>query len=144
MTDLSDPITQYIWTDLSNDEESVATLFHRMYSSQYYATKENEQVKWYKQTDKGWYSSSSVNHEIKLKMSTEVIQRVMTIRGAMIRQRTQTNDHDETRTTILRAIEKNLSTIPYRERLLRVCEPLFSLKELPQEELPQEELPQEE
>lgn len=128
---MNEQITHYVLNELTNDDSSLATLVHMMYPTQYCAIKENETTKWYKQTDKGWYSSSSVNYEIKLKMSTELIQLLMTTRGTILRQRIQTNDTMDTRVELIRAIEKNLYNTPYKDRLLKECEALFMVEELP-------------
>lgn len=137
MNNKLESIIDYVINSMPN-EYFTAVLLHKMYSHCYCIINDKGKDKWFKLTEDGfWYPSTSIRHELKIKMSNEVAQVIYDARTYFRNQILKGYNNsgniqwEESRMKLLLEWEKKLYSSTYKDLVLKECETIFFVEDLP-------------
>jgi predicted transcriptional regulator len=129
-------LINYIETNIDNTHTSIANLLKRLYSNKYCVTTDNNKDKWFRFNGTHWESSNAIKHELKNKLSSEVVQ-IITDTRSTLRERIM-EESDEQKSSFKREklkmllnIEKNLYNTYFKDSIIKECESVFYQEKLP-------------
>lgn len=117
-------LSEYILYTLNETHFSIATLIKKLYYNKYCVSTDNNKDKWFKYNGTYWISSSSIKHELKNKLSTEVAHVIIEARKRL-RDRYINSDNQtflDCRLKKLLHIEKMLFNTRQKDSILKECE----------------------
>jgi predicted transcriptional regulator len=129
-------ILNYIEINIDDTHTSIANLLYKLYNKNYCVTTESNKDKWFRFNKTYWESSSSIKHEIKNKLSSDIFQLIAEVRNILREKIMAKLDENKTkwereRIRTLLGLEKKLYNTHFKDAIIKECESIFYQENLP-------------
>ena len=127
-------LLNYIESNIDGTHYHMALLISKIYKDKYCVTTENNKDKWFRFNGQHWETSSSIIHELKIKLSSEIapiISEVRTkIRNRLINLSNDERSFEETRMKKMTHIEQMLYNNNHKNNIIKELESLLYAEKL--------------
>ena len=130
--DKHNQLVQHIRDTCPSTDYHLAKLIHMIYSDTYCIARDGNRDKWFKWNGLHWETSANITHELKIKLSEEVsplFSEARTLLRNSLHAHVESWGHN-TMKQLLKT-ENMLYNTKTKDRILKECESLFFVNELP-------------
>jgi hypothetical protein len=130
--DKRNQLVQHICDTCPSTDYHLAKLIHMIYSDNYCITRDGNKDKWFKWNGSHWETSASITHELKIKLSEELSPLFSEARNLLRKSLDKyVQSWGSNAMKQLIKTEHMLYNTNTKDRILKECESLFFVNELP-------------